>query len=34
MTTEDIIIQFFCVVDSAMSEVEKVPQAKFYSSEG
>jgi hypothetical protein len=30
MTTEDIIIQIFCVVDQAMSQVRKVPQAKLY----
>jgi hypothetical protein len=33
MTTEDIIIQIFCVVDQALSEVKKVPQAKLYPSE-
>ena len=33
MTTEMIIIGIFCVVDDAMNEVEKHPQAKLYPSE-
>jgi len=33
MTTEDIIIQIFWVVDQAMSQVKKVPQAKLHPSE-
>jgi hypothetical protein len=33
MTTEDIIIQIFCLVDDGMGEVPKHPQAKLYPSE-
>lgn len=33
MTTEDIIIQIFCVVDDQMKEIPKHPQAKLYPSE-
>jgi hypothetical protein len=33
MTTEDIIIQIFCVVDDRMKEMPKHPQAKLYPSE-
>lgn len=33
MTTEDIIIHLFCLVDNAMGKVAKHPQAKLYPSE-
>src|SRR4051812_22133249 len=33
MTTEEIIIQIFWVVDNAMLQSQKVPQAKLYPSE-
>ena len=33
MTTEDMIIQIFCLVDDQMKEVAKHPQAKLYPSE-
>jgi hypothetical protein len=33
MTTEDSIIQIFCLVDDQMKEVPKHPQAKLYPSE-
>src|SRR5258708_20532989 len=33
MTTEDIIIQIFCLVDDRMKEVSKHTQAKLYPSE-
>jgi hypothetical protein len=33
MTTEDIIIHIFCLVDDLMPEIEKHPQAKLYPSE-
>ena len=33
MTTEDIIIQIFCLVDDQMQEIKKHPQAKLYPSE-
>ena len=33
MTTEDIIIQIFCLVDDQMKEVPKHRQAKLYPSE-
>jgi hypothetical protein len=33
MTTEDIIIHIFCLVDDLMPEIKKHPQAKLYPSE-
>jgi hypothetical protein len=33
MTTEDIIISVFCLVDDQMQEIPKHPQAKLYPSE-
>jgi hypothetical protein len=33
MTTEDIIIQIFCLVDDSMKEVKRVPQTHLYPSE-
>ncbi len=33
MTTEDIIIQIFCLVDDQMPDIKKHPQAKLYPSE-
>jgi len=33
VTTEDIIIHIFCIVDDRLGDVEKVPQAKLYPSE-
>lgn len=33
MTTEEIIIHIFCLVDDLMPEIEKHPQAKLYPSE-
>ena len=33
MTTEDIIIHIFCLVDDRMPAVKKHPQAKLYPSE-
>ena len=33
MTTEEIIIHIFCLVDDWMPEIEKHPQAKLYPSE-
>ena len=33
MTTEDIIINIFCLVDDSMPEISKHPQAKLYPSE-
>jgi len=33
MTTEDMIIQIFCLVDDQMKEVAKHPQAKLHPSE-
>ena len=33
MTTEDIILQIFCLVDDMLPEIKKHPQAKLYPSE-
>jgi hypothetical protein len=30
MTTEDIILQFFCFIDDQMPTIKKYPQAKLY----